>query len=436
MRVPVLAIAGRGDGIAPVAACHHVGELLAGAPSVRLETAPGGHLGVLTGRAARGTTWVALDRFLAEHERRLRAARPPRRAGRLSGGAPATLADATGAHHPHPHRLDVGAPRARRDRAGPAPPEERIRAGVTVSGVDVGNLTVAEATARLEQTLGPVLAQDVAVTAAGRSFPLKMARAEVQVPRRQDRAARALRRPGRAARAGRLAAARVGDAVGRLQAQAGLALRPRGPPAKVDVAARDARIRIKTYRISKVPGRKGRKLAVKRARRGDPGDGRRPAAAARARAGTMSRSTPRIRTKELAKAYPTVITIDQSSFRLRLFKRLKFVKGYGVAVGQAGVPDAERPASRSRASRSTRPGRRRTRPGRGRWAASRSPAARPNNPLKARWMGVSGAVGIHGTGQPWSIGTRASHGCIRMTVPDVIDLFDRVSVGTPVLIAP
>ena len=68
VRVPVLAIAGHGDGIAPIAACHHVGELLAGAPSVRLETAPGGHLGVLTGRAARGTTWVALDRFLAEHE--------------------------------------------------------------------------------------------------------------------------------------------------------------------------------------------------------------------------------------------------------------------------------------------------------------------------------------------------------------------------------
>ena len=68
VRVPVLSIAGRGDGIAPVAACHHVGELLTGASSVRLETAPGGHLGVLTGRAARGTTWVLLDRFLAAHE--------------------------------------------------------------------------------------------------------------------------------------------------------------------------------------------------------------------------------------------------------------------------------------------------------------------------------------------------------------------------------
>jgi poly[(R)-3-hydroxyalkanoate] polymerase subunit PhaC len=79
VRVPVLAIAGEGDGIAPIAACHHVGELLPSARSVRLETAPGGHLGVLTGRAARGTTWAMLDRFLAEHEasprpRRRRAA--------------------------------------------------------------------------------------------------------------------------------------------------------------------------------------------------------------------------------------------------------------------------------------------------------------------------------------------------------------------------
>ncbi len=77
VKVPVLSIAGRGDGIAPVAACHHVAGLLPSAPPVGLETAPGGHLGVLTGRAARGTTWVMLDRFLAEHE--ARPARPRRR---------------------------------------------------------------------------------------------------------------------------------------------------------------------------------------------------------------------------------------------------------------------------------------------------------------------------------------------------------------------
>jgi len=57
-----------------------------------------------------------------------------------------------------------------------------------------------------------------------------------------------------------------------------------------------------------------------------------------------------------------------------------------------------------------------------------------DNPLKARWMGLAGGVGIHGTGEPWSIGTRASHGCIRMTVPDVIDLFNQVPMGAPVFI--
>jgi hypothetical protein len=60
--------------------------------------------------------------------------------------------------------------------AAQTPPAEepRIRAGVTVSGVDVGNLTVAEATAKLGQTLGPVLAQDVVVSAGGKRIPLKM----------------------------------------------------------------------------------------------------------------------------------------------------------------------------------------------------------------------------------------------------------------------
>jgi polyhydroxyalkanoate synthase len=60
----LLAVAGLGDGIAPIPACHHVAGLVPNAASVDLETAPGGHLGVLTGRAARGTTWTLLDEHL------------------------------------------------------------------------------------------------------------------------------------------------------------------------------------------------------------------------------------------------------------------------------------------------------------------------------------------------------------------------------------
>ena len=70
VRVPVMNVAGRGDGIAPLAACHRVGELLPRAAEVRLETAPGGHLGVLTGRSAKRTTWPLLDEFLDAHDRR------------------------------------------------------------------------------------------------------------------------------------------------------------------------------------------------------------------------------------------------------------------------------------------------------------------------------------------------------------------------------
>ncbi|HEY2637310.1 MAG TPA: alpha/beta fold hydrolase, partial [Solirubrobacteraceae bacterium] len=79
VRQPVMSIAGTGDGIAPLPAVHHVAELLPDA-SVRLERAPGGHLGVLTGRSARRTTWRHLDDFLWQHDadgrgerRRLRA---------------------------------------------------------------------------------------------------------------------------------------------------------------------------------------------------------------------------------------------------------------------------------------------------------------------------------------------------------------------------
>jgi polyhydroxyalkanoate synthase len=73
--VPLLAVAGRGDGIAPVNACHHIADLVPAAPAVRLESAPGGHLGVLTGRAARNTTWAILDDWLETPSRRRRARR-------------------------------------------------------------------------------------------------------------------------------------------------------------------------------------------------------------------------------------------------------------------------------------------------------------------------------------------------------------------------
>jgi polyhydroxyalkanoate synthase subunit PhaC len=65
--VPVLVAAGRADVIAPLPAVQAVVGLLTGAPEVRFATAPGGHVGVLTGRGARTTTWTSLDAFLTDH---------------------------------------------------------------------------------------------------------------------------------------------------------------------------------------------------------------------------------------------------------------------------------------------------------------------------------------------------------------------------------
>jgi polyhydroxyalkanoate synthase len=67
---PVLVVAGANDVLAPREAVHHVVDLLTGAPEVRLFTAKGGHLGVLTGRSARNTTWRHLDGFLRDHDGR------------------------------------------------------------------------------------------------------------------------------------------------------------------------------------------------------------------------------------------------------------------------------------------------------------------------------------------------------------------------------
>jgi len=60
----------------------------------------------------------------------------------------------------------------------------------------------------------------------------------------------------------------------------------------------------------------------------------------------------------------------------------------------------------------------------------------PSDPLKARFMSFDGGAGIHGIdpSEYGTIGHTASHGCIRMTIPDVIDLYSKVSVGVPVYI--
>ncbi|MFL6158604.1 MAG: alpha/beta fold hydrolase [Marmoricola sp.] len=67
IKVPVLVFAGNTDGIAPIPAVRAIVPLLKNAHEVRFEIVPGGHLGMLTGRAARHTTWVVMDEWIAQH---------------------------------------------------------------------------------------------------------------------------------------------------------------------------------------------------------------------------------------------------------------------------------------------------------------------------------------------------------------------------------
>ncbi len=67
IKAPVLIFGGNTDGIAPIRSVQALVPLLKNAHEVRFEIVPGGHLGMLTGRAARATTWVTMDEWIEEY---------------------------------------------------------------------------------------------------------------------------------------------------------------------------------------------------------------------------------------------------------------------------------------------------------------------------------------------------------------------------------
>ena len=112
---------------------------------------------------------------------------------------------------------------------------------------------------------------------------------------------------------------------------------------------------------------------------------------------------------------------------LHLFDGGARVRTFGVATGQACYPTPSGSSGRRTCS-ATRGGFRRTRD----WARGPSRFRRAGNPLGTRWMGISApGVGIHGTPDAASIGYSASHGCIRMHIPDAEWLYQRVALGMP-----
>jgi lipoprotein-anchoring transpeptidase ErfK/SrfK len=131
--------------------------------------------------------------------------------------------------------------------------------------------------------------------------------------------------------------------------------------------------------------------------------------------------------------FKPVVVIRRGSHRLYLYKgaHMRFRASFGVAVGQPIYPT---PTGKfTIVTKQRNPW---WYPPNTAWAAGASPIPPgPGNPLGTRWMGLSASgVGIHGTPDAASIGYSASHGCIRMRIPDAEWLFERVEVGSTVFI--
>jgi lipoprotein-anchoring transpeptidase ErfK/SrfK len=139
---------------------------------------------------------------------------------------------------------------------------------------------------------------------------------------------------------------------------------------------------------------------------------------------------PSARTVPAVTSVGPAIIIERDRFRLTLW-RAGTRTSYPIAVGQPAYPT---PSGRYRiVTKQTNPT---WFPPSSPWAAGLGPVPPGvSNPLGTRWMGTSApAIGIHGTPISGSIGTRASHGCIRMYIGDAERLYDQIEIGTPVLI--
>jgi lipoprotein-anchoring transpeptidase ErfK/SrfK len=289
------------------------------------------------------------------------------------------------------------------------PPANLLPAGVRVAGVRVGGLTPAEAVAAVSAAFGKPLP----VVVDGRRLALDPKRvASVYVETAVARA--------------RIAS--TGTNVQLVVAVRGAPLRAwiAAVARRFDRAAVDAALTFKDAKPVIRAERLGRRLD-------------RHALAVRVVAALTanSRLPVRVRTRAVAptvesSSFARVIVINRELNRLYLFAGTKLWRTFPVATGQAIYPT---PAGRWHIVVKWKnpwwyP------PTQDAWARGLKPVPPgPSNPLGTRWMGLDApGVGIHGTDEPASIGYSASHGCIRMQVPDAEWLFDHVDVGTTVYI--
>ena len=314
---------------------------------------------------------------------------------------------------------------------------DEIAEGITAAGIDIGGLKEDEAREKLRHELAGNLERPVKVKFRGRRFKLsaEQARIRTNVDAMVDRAVDRSREGNVVSRSLRtITGGELHEDIPvrvTYDERAVTALVKR-VKRSVDKPARDADVSFDGGGVQPVASRNGHELDSGRLTSQietalvEPTSDR----VIKARV-TVVR--PKVTTKDLASKYPKILVVSKSSTSVTLYENLKPTRTYQVAVGSAGYPT---PSGRFAIQNKqvdpvwNVPN--------SDWAgdlAGRSIPPGPQNPLKARWMGIYGGAGFHGTADVGSIGSAASHGCVRMQIPDIIDLFDRVEVGTPVFVS-
>jgi lipoprotein-anchoring transpeptidase ErfK/SrfK len=315
---------------------------------------------------------------------------------------------------------------------------DTIAHGVRIDGVAVGGLSESAALHKIQRALIDPLSRPLTVRSSAGTWTLGARAARLSVDA-QAMVAQALRASREGSIVTRTFRGLFGGAVHRdvplvvnysHEAVSALTAKVR---AAVDRPPRDATVQPSASGLNAVPAQAG--LTVESERLG----GRivralTGASASRTVTVPTKALAPKVSTAQLVSRYPAYIVIDRGAFQLRFYERLHLARTYEIAVGMEGL---ETPAGLHRVEWKEEnppwivPNKA--------WAgalAGKTIPPGPQDPLKARFMSFDGGAGIHGIdpSEYSSIGHDASHGCVRMRIPDVIALYSRTPVGTPVYI--
>jgi hypothetical protein len=317
--------------------------------------------------------------------------------------------------------------------------ENQIAKGITVGGVPVGGMKEAAARAKLRRAVLEPLNRPVVAHYQGHAYKLTPAQAKVGVDIdgsisqaiQRSRSGNILARTSRNLRGERIDEDIKLDIAYNHRAIGHLVKRI---SSKIDRPARDATLNLEQGDVNPTPSATGltvREATLRRQLRRSllSVDGSR---SVKVRTKLVE---PKVTSKDLAEKYPAIVIVHRGAFQLSLYKHLKLAKTYGIAVGRVGL---ETPAGLYHVqNKAVNPAW--TMPNSS-WVAPKDrgkvvPGGSPENPLKARWLGIYAGAGIHGTDDSGSIGSAASHGCIRMRIPDVEELYPQVPVNAPVYIS-